>query len=398
MFYRILTIGLFSVLLLVNTGKTQQRLPATIDELAQNYVKKRKNNALVIGIIQGEQSVVRGFGQLDRKDSKEPEANTIFAIGAMSSVLTTTAAFHEAEHGTFHPDDPIAPHLEKVTNVPSFQAKRCVEIRLPGQRPIVRCTTDPLAEEVCINFCHLANHTSGLACSGGCWYVWNPFVEIRYEPEEYYDPSKESLYFGLANFDLKAPPGYEFRYSNLGISILGNLTADLAGISFDSLIDKHITQPLHMENTCLQLTSSQKQVLAPGHDDRGKLSQNWEFEGMAPAAGFYSTATDLLRFLQANMYPKDDERQKVYEVVQQGRLDVDFPGWDRSTQVGYGWLISLLSEESNLPVHWINGGTLGYRGFMGFTKDTGKGVVILSNSAEPVDAIGWEALMVLNGF
>jgi hypothetical protein len=41
---------------------------------------------------------------------------------------------------------------------------------------------------------------------------------------------------------------------------------------------------------------------------------------------------------------------------------------------------------------WHNGGTGGFRSFLGFVPDTSVGVVVLSNSARSVDAIGFRIL------
>jgi CubicO group peptidase (beta-lactamase class C family) len=41
---------------------------------------------------------------------------------------------------------------------------------------------------------------------------------------------------------------------------------------------------------------------------------------------------------------------------------------------------------------WHNGGTGGFRSFLGFVPDTHVGVVVLSNSSRSVDAIGFRLL------
>ncbi len=45
---------------------------------------------------------------------------------------------------------------------------------------------------------------------------------------------------------------------------------------------------------------------------------------------------------------------------------------------------------------WHNGGTGGYRSFVGFTPETQAAVVVLANSAKSVDSVGVEILMLLN--
>jgi hypothetical protein len=45
---------------------------------------------------------------------------------------------------------------------------------------------------------------------------------------------------------------------------------------------------------------------------------------------------------------------------------------------------------------WHNGGTGGYRSFVGFTPETEAAVVVLANSAKSVDSVGVEILKLLN--
>ncbi len=46
---------------------------------------------------------------------------------------------------------------------------------------------------------------------------------------------------------------------------------------------------------------------------------------------------------------------------------------------------------------WHNGGTGGFRSFVGFTSDTHVGVAVLSNCSRSVDAIGFRMLEAING-
>jgi tetratricopeptide (TPR) repeat protein len=57
--------------------------------------------------------------------------------------------------------------------------------------------------------------------------------------------------------------------------------------------------------------------------------------------------------------------------------------------VGLGWHVL---KGKNGDVIWHNGGTGGYRAFAGFVKETGEGVVLLTNSTMSVDDIGFHLL------
>jgi serine-type D-Ala-D-Ala carboxypeptidase/endopeptidase len=57
--------------------------------------------------------------------------------------------------------------------------------------------------------------------------------------------------------------------------------------------------------------------------------------------------------------------------------------------VGLGWHISV---ADNSEIVWHNGGTGGYRSFVGFIKGGDKGVVVLTNSTASADDIGMHLL------
>jgi hypothetical protein len=58
---------------------------------------------------------------------------------------------------------------------------------------------------------------------------------------------------------------------------------------------------------------------------------------------------------------------------------------------GMNW-IRTQSERLQQPMIWHNGGTGGFRSFLGFTEQGGLGVLILSNSSEDVDDLAIELL------
>ncbi len=68
----------------------------------------------------------------------------------------------------------------------------------------------------------------------------------------------------------------------------------------------------------------------------------------------------------------------------------------RHTRVGLGWLIARLPGLAG-PLLWHNGGTSGFRSFVGAVKEAGTAVVVLSNTARSVDRLGLRLLKALSG-
>ena len=57
--------------------------------------------------------------------------------------------------------------------------------------------------------------------------------------------------------------------------------------------------------------------------------------------------------------------------------------------IGLGWIVR---QGHGRTIHWHNGGTGGYHSFAGFDKERKKGVVVLSNSSNDIDDIGFHLL------
>lgn len=383
----------------------QENRDAAIEALGLEYVANRKNHGLVIGFIEGDKTNIKGFGQLSKSNTNAPDANTLFEVGAVTNVFTANLMLIADQLGYIKMELPIQANLPAGVQAPVYQNVVCdVEVRVNDPiagtsdqlRRVWSCKPDPLQPELNITFCDLATHTSGLPVAPRGLFSWNPFTIVRQMDDPYQDYSKADLYKRLPNYAFRSAPGAEYHYSNVGMALLGNVLEDATGRSYGELLGAYLIDPLQLKDTGLELTADEKKRLAPGHNRKGKAASSWHFEAMAPAAGLKSSAQDLLQFVRVNLETEETKLGLLFEQAQQSRVEVPTKKFDQLTYTGYGWLTTLLSETSNLPVVWINGGTGGYRAFIGFIKDTQTGVVVLSNSANSVDDLGFKMLDLLN--
>ncbi len=88
---------------------------------------------------------------------------------------------------------------------------------------------------------------------------------------------------------------------------------------------------------------------------------------------------------------KESKLRPAMEATQKPRRDAGREG----VRIGLGWIVMKLPKIDQ-EVIWHNGGTGGYRSFIGFVKSTKTAVVVLNNSDASVDAIGMEVLRLLN--
>lgn len=93
----------------------------------------------------------------------------------------------------------------------------------------------------------------------------------------------------------------------------------------------------------------------------------------------------MLTFVEANLGLRESPLQVAMAETHAPRRD--FPG--PNMQIGLGWVIR---GGHGRELHWHNGGTGGYRSFLGFDLESQTGVVVLSNSGDSVDDLGFHLL------
>ena len=397
---------LFGLLLLFSGSVfSQKTIAGYVNDLGSKYVKKRKNYGLVIGIIHANKTTVKAYGKMSKSDKTVPDANAIFEIGASTAVFTTSLMQLQADQNKFQQQDPVHLYLDLETNIPAYHPLKCVNVNLVpninnrdqvgGQREIYRCYEDPMGKPECITFCDLATHISGLPHSPKGWFKWKPIGRNKLG-NDFKDFTIEKYFTRLQSTKLEYIPGVKYIHSDFGIALLGNAISEISGLSYEQLLAQELLKPLGMKNTRLTFSQDTELQIVPGHNRKGKQIAPWDFGAMAPAAGLKTSMNDLLAFVNANLNPPNKKFENAFAEVQQSKVDVIFGKGGRVTSVGYGWYTSTLTEESNLPVVWVNGGTGGFRSFIGFIKDTNTAVVVLSNSTNGVDEMGFEILELLN--
>jgi serine-type D-Ala-D-Ala carboxypeptidase/endopeptidase len=332
-------------------------LKARIDALAEPYIAQRPQVGLAIGVYQRGSRWFKGFGRRSADDPQAPGEETIFEIGSVTKVFTGVSLAHLVEQQSMHLGDSLSKHLPEDVKI-----------------------VDALGP---ITLLQLATHTSGL-----------PRLPDNLDPQNESDPyadyTAEDLYAALATTELDSPPGKTSSYSNFGMGLLGHVLSLHRQTGYESLVREVICQPLEMSDTVMTLSAEQQSRLTPGHDPKGKVVPNWNFDVLAPAGAFRSTARDLLTFVEANLAERDDALGGALKLARKKHHE----HW--SGDVGLAWQIK--NSPEGLVQHWHNGGTGGYVSFVGFDHKHQIGVVLLSNYGDAfagddaVDRMGMEIL------
>ena len=277
------------------------------------------------------------------------DGRTLFEIGSITKVFTGILLAEMAERGEVRLEDPVEQLLPKGTAVPSRTGQ---QIRLVD----------------------LATHSSGL-----------PRLPTNLSPADaanpYADYSVDQLYAFLKGHQLTRDVGERSEYSNLGAGLLGHALALRGGQSYESLVTERILAPLQMRSTRIVLRPEDRARLAPGHSAGGDPVPNWDIPTLAGAGALRSTADDMLTFLAANLRPPDTAVGRAVRASHVPRAALG-----ETAKIGLHWILTTTRFGST--VVWHNGGTAGYRSFIGFDPDRRIGVVVLSNRSNSVDRIG----------
>ncbi|MEX2380180.1 MAG: serine hydrolase, partial [Vicingaceae bacterium] len=234
----------------------------------------------------------------------------------------------------------------------------------------------PMKGDAAITFGSLADHTSGL-----------PRLPSNLKPANlnnpYADYTVAQLYEFISTYEPVRTVGAEYEYSNLAQGLLGHLLALNSNHTYEELVVQEIAKHLDMDNTRIELSPKMKENLALGHSD-GEPTENWDIPTLAGAGALRSSSADMAKFISANLGYVDSPINEAMELSHKVRHDKA-----GSMQVAMGWHIK---KGENGDIIWHNGGTGGYRAFTGFVKETGQGVVLLSNSSKSSDDIGFYLL------
>jgi CubicO group peptidase (beta-lactamase class C family) len=201
----------------------------------------------------------------------------------------------------------------------------------------------------------------------------------------YADYGPDQLYEFLGSYTLTRDIGEKYEYSNLGVGLLGHVLSLRAGKSYEVLLRERILLPLGMTSTTIVLTPALQARFARGFNAQGSAMQPWTLNVLAGAGALRSTAADMLRFLAAAL---DSTASPVARLIARTKVpqrEADRPG----NRIGLGWHIVDLFGTT---VTWHNGGTGGYRAFIGLDDARRRGVVLLSNSTISPDDIGFHLL------
>ena len=359
---RRMCVGLICLVLPVAAAIAQSPPPAAAPPdseirriLIDRIDTQKQGVGIVVGVIEPRGRRVIAYGSLEKGDKRPLDGDTLFEIGSITKVFTALLAADMAQRGELKLDDPIAKYLPPGTKVPERNGRQ-------------------------ITLVDLATHTSAL-----------PRMPNNFRPQDpenpYADYTVEALYSFLSSYELPRDIGVKFEYSNLGFGLLGQGLAYRAGMDYEQLVVTRICDPLHMNSTRITLSAPLRQRLAAGHSADLVTVPGWDIPVLAGAGALRSSTNDLLTFLAAMM----GYTNNPLAAAQKTTLGISRPTGGAFIDSGLGWVID---TRGGGQIIWKNGGTGGYRTFIGYSPRTRIGIVALANTStnEGTDDIGLHLL------
>jgi CubicO group peptidase (beta-lactamase class C family) len=328
----------------------QASRPASLQEIVKTRVDAGKNVGIVAGTIDASgRTAIAAYGN-PGPGAMPLDADSVFEIGSITKVFTAILLADMAERGEVKLDDPIAIYLPQTMRVPERSGRK-------------------------ITLIDLSTQTSGL-----------PRMPDNFTPSDPRNPFKdytvEQLYDFLSRHELRRDPGELFEYSNVGVGLLGHVLTLAAKTPYEQLLKERILDPLDMDHTAITLTPWMRQHLARGHNNANEPVPNWDGGTLAAAGALRSTMNDMLTFARANLQTTG-RLQRVMQQTHAARAPA------QKGFIGMNWIIRRLDGQE---VIWHNGGTGGYRTWLGLDKKKGLAAVVLTNSTHGADDLGFALL------
>jgi len=248
-----------------------QELEAFLDDFfAKEMAKEHVPGAAVALVKDGKIFFSKGYGyaDLEKKIPVVPD-KTLFRVGSISKLFTTTAVLQLVEQGKLKLDDDVNKYLKR------FQVKNTYP------KPVT--------------VANLLTHTDGFDSGWGIGAFARRASEMT--------PLGDFLAKRLPSRIL--PPGEIFLYSDVGMNLAGYLVEEISGVPFAQYIEQNILQPLDMRRSSFfqplppQLASD----LAVGYKYKNGTYERrpFAFSNTAPGNGMIATVTDIAHFALAHL-------------------------------------------------------------------------------------------------
>ncbi len=310
---------------------------------------QREQPGVSVGIVYDQDLIwAKGYGYADLERRIPATPATLYRIASISKLFTATAIMQLRDAGKLRLDDPVSERLSWFSIKTSGHDSPAITMR------------------------HLITHTSGLPREA-VGVDWNDVVY----------PTREAMRRSFPNQEAVYPPGTVWKYSNLALSIAGEVVGEVSGIPWAHYVEQRILQPLGM--TATRTTPARDTPgLAVGYSPRrpGQKREPQPFVdagAISPSASLASSVEDLAKFLSLQ-FREDEGRTQVLRgstLREMHRIQWLNPDWQSGW--GLGFRIRRVGDQVRVG---HSGGVPGHSTNVETILDQKLGVIVLTNGAD----------------
>lgn len=289
----------------------------------------------------------KGYGDIEAAATNAPvTAETLFQAASISKPIAALAVLHHAENETFDLDADINEYLQSW--------------KLPE---------DDLQSTERVTLRHLIAHTAGITPGGFAGYERDAPVPGITQILEGEPPATNQAARGVS------VPGSAVSYSGLGYTMVELALTDHLGKQFEEIIEASVFRPVGMHDSTFDqiLPDALAARAAHGHRSTGEvIARGWYVNPELAAAGLWTTPSDLALLAIEVAKSKSGKSNRILSSEMTRQMLTQ-----HQDEMGLGFVIRP-GDEHGYFAH--SGGNQGYRCHLEMLADTGKGVVVMTNS------------------
>ena len=332
-------------------------LEKSIEKFVKYEIDLQEVKGLVIGAIDGENTVTLGFGETEIGNETSPGGNTIFEIGSCTKLFTASIIAILKEEKLLSYEDDVSKYLDKLY----FKGKD-------------------------ITILDLLTHTSGFTR-----YPSN-FTE---DEKKEISPIESYTYPQFAKFlqTYQSIPSKDrnYIYSHTNYILLTLIIEKITQQRYETVVKEKLLEPLGMNDTKIILSENDKQRMAQGHDLTGKPTRALETTVFKGAIAFKSTPNDMLKFIQTQLQSKDETLIQTLHLMHETAIPTNI----KKISSGIGWH-HVKPKKNYYTILAHSGMSHGHQTYIAFLKETQTAVVIMANSKNSLDGAGSYLLEMMN--
>jgi D-alanyl-D-alanine-carboxypeptidase/D-alanyl-D-alanine-endopeptidase len=304
---------------------------------------------MVLVVVRGDAGIVRGFGETERGNHREPNGNSLLRLNSITKVFATEVLASLAAEGKVSLTDTLQ-YFAGGKTVPAF-----------GNAPIT--------------LLDLATHTAALPREMGS-------APEGANPRAW--PTRDDRWAWLPGYKLPWAPGTIASYSNVGFDLLADALENATGQSYPDLLRVRVTGPLGMRDTGLAPTPEQCGRLMAG-SGLGGPATCVDTHATGGSGGLYSTGNDMLRWLRHNLSDADGALALSHAVYRPRQVLAGAIGFDEGplpmAGLGLGW-VATAADGVHPMLLTKSGGGAGFMSYIAFAPGRGVGVFVAVNRVD----------------